>query len=454
MISWRKQLLFYGMPGLPLAFLGLPLVIFLPPVYAEEFGLGLASVGIVLMIARLWDFLSDPLAGYIGDRLSVKTGRRRLMIYSGSPLLLLSAYMLFVPSDTPDGHYLLLWSALLYTAWTWVVIPYSAWGAELSSDYSKRSQITSIREIYVLTGTLAVVMIPLFIVDQQNSRLLEIVGLMFAVFYLLSLPGLLLVPDHTKSVKQTGFKQGLKLLKRNDPLKRLLLAYLLNGIANAIPASLFLLYVEYVLGLTQYSWLFLTVYFSAGLVGLLIWLPLAKRFQKHNTWTAALLLAVCVFAWVPFLPTGEALPFLLICLLTGFSLGIDMSLPAAIQADVIDIDRAEGGGERAGLFFGLWGMATKLSLALAIGLAYPLIQFSGFDPALPTDGGILVLILAYGLLPIPFKLIAAMMIWRFPLDSRRLTALQRSKQSEEPDNRYAMQSDTAGDAGVFEHETG
>jgi Na+/melibiose symporter-like transporter len=453
MTQWRKQLLWYGLPGFPLAFLGLPLVIFLPPVYAQEFGLGMASVGVLLMISRLWDLCSDPLAGYLGDRLKIASGRRRAMIYSGTPLLLISCYMLFLPRTVPDEFYLLLWSTLLYTGWTWVVIPYTAWGAELSTNYTKRSYVTSVREIYVLFGTLAVVTIPLYIADHLNSRLLEVVGLIFMVSFLFSLPGLLLVPDRAQHSKQAGFNKGLKLLKYNQPLKRLLLAYLLNGIANAIPASLFLLYVEYALGLSQSSWLFLTIYFASGLLGLFIWLPLAHRIQKHYAWAAALLFSVCAFVWVPFLPAGELLPFLLICLLTGLSLGIDMSLPAAIQADVIDIDRATGGGERAGLFFGLWGMATKLSLALAIGLVYPLVSLSGFDPAMPSDEGIKALIIAYGLLPIPFKLIAAFMIWRFPLDSRQLTILRRSNQSEDYRKRLAMQSGSVDDPRVFEHET-
>jgi Na+/melibiose symporter-like transporter len=102
-----------------------------------------------------------------------------------------------------------------------------------------------------------------------------------------------------------------------------------------------------------------------------------------------------------------------------------MSLPAAIQADVIDIDRAGGGGERAGLFFGLWGMATKLSLALAIGLAYPLVQLSGFDPTMPTSSGTAVLAITYGLLPIPFKLYSAWLAWRFPLNSHQVLKIQR-----------------------------
>ncbi|MES9980763.1 MAG: MFS transporter, partial [Candidatus Thiodiazotropha sp. 6PLUC5] len=79
-------------------------VIFLPPIYADEFGLGMASVGFLLMFSRLWDLCSDPVAGYLGDRFNIKNGRRRLMIYSGAPLLIISCYMLFIPSAIPKPN--------------------------------------------------------------------------------------------------------------------------------------------------------------------------------------------------------------------------------------------------------------------------------------------------------------------------------------------------------------
>ncbi|MEW8221119.1 MAG: MFS transporter, partial [Candidatus Thiodiazotropha taylori] len=231
-------------------------------------------------------------------------------------------------------------------------------------------------------------------------------------------------------------------------------AYLLNGIANAIPASLFLLYVEHVLQVDESRWLLLGIYFASGVLGLLIWLPLAKRVQKHIAWSVAMLFSCSVFIWVPWLAPGDFYIFALICLLTGLSLGIDMSIPAAIQADVIDIDRAGGGGERAGLFFGLWGMATKLSLALAIGLVYPLVQLSGFDPALPSTTGITVLALAYGLLPIPFKVFAAWLVWHFPLDSRQLSIIQRSETGNESEENLAGRPYVTSNPGLFKHETG
>ena len=131
-----------------------------------------------------------------------------------------------------------------------------------------------------------------------------------------------------------------------------------------------------------------------------------------------MLLACAVFVWVPFLGAGDVIAFGVICLLSGLSLGADLALPASIQADVVDVDTAEGGGGRAGLFFALWNMATKL--ALAVGIAFPLLDLAGFTSQGDNPPAALwTLALLYGGLPVLFKLAAVLMVWHFPLDEAR-----------------------------------
>ncbi len=436
-----SQLIAYGLPGMPLALLGLPLVIYLPVVYADSYAMGLATVGGILLISRLWDLFSDPLIGYLGDRLPLQRKRLWLML-AGAPALILAVNELFRPAAQPDPGYLLFWSLVLYTGWTLVVMPYTAWGAEISNDYRERSHITAVREACILLGTLGAVLLPagFSLTDAEALRLL---GGVFIILFLVSLPLLLLVPQRASASPghPASPGQGLRLLRSNRPLRQLLLAYLFNGIANGIPAALFLLFVEHVLGRPEQAWLFLAIYFCAGLAGFAIWLPIAKRLGKHRTWAFSMLFACLIFIWVPAVPlTGPGL-FILICLLTGLSLGVDMALPAAIQADVVDLDRSSGGGERAGLFFGLWGMATKLALALAIGIAFPLIEFAGFDPT-STSSNLTALVLTYGLLPVPFKLLAARLVWHFPIDQAALHDLQR-KQNDEASTQIDRTAHTA-----------
>ncbi len=100
------------------------------------------------------------------------------------------------------------------------------------------------------------------------------------------------------------------------------------------------------------------------------WLKIAALRGKHVAWCWSMLLACLVFAFAPFLGAGAQTAFLLICLGTGFAVGADLVLPASLQADVIDVDTAATGEERSGLYLAVWGLATKLALALAVGIAF------------------------------------------------------------------------------------
>jgi len=427
-MSRASRYWFYGLPGLPLAALGLPLYIYLPTFYAQQLGIGLTAVGTALLIARVSDVLTDPLIGMLSDWLPIPSRRKWLMAIA-TPLLILAIWALFIPPDGAGFWWLLSWSLLVYLAWSLLTLPYTAWGAELSGDYDQRSTITASRESFVLIGTLVAAGLPLAMgigSDAPGEALTVLAQLLAILLPVTVLLCILKVPEPNRRSDPIGFRAGLALLKQNRLFIRLLFAYLMNGIANGLPATLFLLFVSYVLVLPEQFGLLLSAYFVSGLIGLPIGIKLAQRFNKHRVWGSSMLWAVVIFAWVPSLGAGDFVPFLIICILSGLSLGIDMALPASIQADVIDLDSAEGGGQRSGFFFGLWGMATKLSLALAVGIAFPLLDALGFDTqTAPVDNNLLALSVLYGLLPIPFKLLAAWTIWRFPLGRQQHQAVQQ-----------------------------
>ncbi len=422
------QLLAYGIPGLPLAALGLPLYIYLPTFYAEEIGLGLATVGLVMLIARSSDVISDPLIGWLSDHMPVKS-RRKLMIIIGIPLLMVSISALFTPPAGVTLAWLLGWSIAVYLAWTVITVPYTALGAELSSEYDFRSSIAASRESFVLIGTLATAIMPMLLGIPGDETGLILTGLEQWLLVLLPITILALVvfvPEIEHARQSISFRHGITLLRQNKPFKQLLLTYLLNGLANAIPATLFLLFVTHVLQTPNAFGMLLGAYFISGILGLPLGLLISRRFNKHHAWCFSMLWASAVFVWTPLLGSGDLWPFLIICLLSGLSLGIDMVLPASMQADVVDLDRLNGGGQRTGIFFGLWGMTTKAALALAVGIAFPLLALSGFEITPSGDAvNSHMLALLYGLLPVPFKLIAAYKAWGFTLGRNQQEIIAR-----------------------------
>ncbi len=148
-------------------------------------------------------------------------------------------------------------------------------------------------------------------------------------------------------------------MARNGPFVRLIAAYFINGLSNGIPATLFLYFVSERLGAPDMRGPLLFIYFLAGLIGVPFAIRLAGRVGKHRAWCYAMLLNSALFALVPLLGEGDAAWFAAICFGTGLTVGADLALPSAIQADVIDVDTARSGEQRSGLYFATWSLSTK-----------------------------------------------------------------------------------------------
>ncbi len=361
------------------------------------------------------------------------------------PLLVLSVWMLFRPLDGAGAGYLALWSIALYLGWTMLALPHGAWGAELSDDYNERARISGAREIAVVLGTLVAAGLPAVLgIDGDGSP--GAVLWVLAPALAIALPVAVLVavatvPDRAVALgAPIPWRQAGALLTANRPFRRLILAYLVNGVANGLPATLFLLFVTHVLAAPAMQGPLLFAYFFCGILGVPVWLALTRRIGKHRAWCVAMAINCAVFAWVPLLGAGDVWPFLAICVLSGLCLGADLVLPSAIQADVVDVDTAAGGGRRTGLYFAFWGMATKLALALAVGTAFPLLEVAGFDAttAANTPSALLTLALLYAGRPVVFKIGAIALMWRFPLDEaaqgdlrRRIGRIERENLTED-----------------------
>ena len=435
-VPW-SMLTAFGLLGLPMAAQQLPLYVFLPPYYAQDLGIGLTAVGAALLGARLWDMVTDPLVGWFSDRTGGRFGRRKPFILAGTPILMVSIWFLFVPPEGAGALHLLIWTMIAYFGGTLLVLAHQAWGAELSPDYHQRSRIAMSREFFMVIGTVLTVGL-LMVTRGDVTEVMRLIAWGFT----LTLPfavalALWRVPDSPvrRSTGTFSLRQGLALLAGNKPFGRLIAAYFLNGVANGLPASLFLLYIGHVLRPEAEAWqaVLLLTYFLSAVAAVPIWLRLSYRFGKHRTWIFSIVWACLIFVWVPFLGEGDVWWFLAVTVLTGVSLGADQALPSSMQADVIDLDRLKSGRPRAGLYFALWGMANKLSLALAAGLAFPLLDLFGFDPQaeVNSDTALFALAALYALLPVAFKLASIWTVAGFPIGPETQSRIQRLIQRRE-----------------------
>ncbi|MBU1191397.1 MAG: MFS transporter [Gammaproteobacteria bacterium] len=414
----RLQLLSYGLPGLPLAVLSLPLVVYLPTFYTQALGLSLLAVGGALLLARLFDVFSDVFIGELSDRASRRGISRKLVIACGVPVLLIGTSQLFQPTGTATFGSLLLWSLVAYLGWTLIAVPYYAWGAALSADGHRRTQLAGSREGFTILGVAAVIFVPalLGVSDQPTTVMRGVSDLLWWILPATVLIALWRVPDAPTSIAVKVVDAGaFAALRANVPMRRLLIAYTLSNVANALPATLFIFFISQVLDAADQVGLFLGIYFLAGIVALPFWILLSRRYGKVRSWAWSMLLATVAFAGAPWLEAGDLALYAVICLFTGLAYGADLALPASLQADMVDLDQHYSGQQRAGLLFGLWGLATKLAAALGVGLAFGALALVGFDPQTQNSATTLgLLALLYGLAPVLLKLVSIALIWRLP----------------------------------------
>lgn len=436
----------YALPAFALAMPTIPLYVYLPTFYADALGIGLAATGAALLIARIFDVLTDPLIGVASDRLHLPWGRRKPWILAGALIAGVALVRLFDPPTDVTATYLSVWAVVLFTGWTLVSVPYNAWGAELSADYHERARITGAREAMTILGVLAAGAAPAAAVAFGANEATGIaavawlaigVGLPCIALLLLRLPEPSRLPDAARPGTGVGWAEW-RAIARNRPFVRLLGGWFVNGLANGLPSVLFPLYLQYALqaGPLARGVLVIT-YFLAAILAIPLWLRLSRRLGKHRAWCWAMLLACAAFVWVPLLQPGDGAVFFAICIVTGMALGADLALPPAMQADVVDLDTLRTGRQRAGLFFALWSMSTKLALAAAVGIAFPVLEWAGFTPGSDNSReAILAIAVIYAVVPTVLKLTAVAIVWNHPLTEarqnivrRRLDALAR-RQSE------------------------
>ncbi|MDD9909973.1 MAG: MFS transporter [Ahrensia sp.] len=426
-----SRLIIYALPAIPLAALTLPLYSFIPTFYAETIGLPLAGIGLALFLVRAFDAVNDPLVGILADRFRPAFGRRRLWFACAIPIVMLGVWQLFWPPADASIWYLGLWSLVLSVGYTLAILPFTAWGAELETSYEGRSRVTGMREGLTLIGTLLAIIIPFSLGWEDASAFHGFALLAVCLILALPLTGVLTVwrvPEPREhSTTRVGIIAGLSHVKSNRAFIRLACAFFLNGCGNSIAATLFLLYCSARLGLEDLRGPFLFTYFLCGVVSVPFWTFVARKTSKHRAWCCAMIFAAIVFSPAPFLSEGAAFAFGAICVLSGLALGADIALPPSMQADVIDVDTAKSGEQRSGVYFSLWSLATKMSLALAVAGAFSLLGWFGFDAQQPqqsTQMGLTALGFLYGWGPIALKLPSLALMWNFPLGREQVEHLR------------------------------
>ncbi len=380
-----------------LAGAGLPIYIYAPKYYADTYGVSLTALGALLFGLRLFDVIQDPVLGWLSERLNKG---KKLVITATAMLLALSMIGLFAMAPPiPPIWWFGITVTGLFSAFSFLSINFYAQGiSKAGADPKGHVRLAAWRESGGLLGVCIAAVIP--------TALIGVVADPFAAFAygfasVTVIAAVFMLPEWKEPV--TTEPSQISEIIRDKTARKLLILALVNATPLAVSSTLFLFYVESKLGAVGWEGALLVLFFLAAAVSSPLWSMLARRYGEKPLLITAMILAVASFGYTLTLSMGDVIPFAIVCVLSGATIGADLTLLPAMFAKRMSVISPNGGQG-----FGLWNLVNKFTLAFAAVLLLPLLERSGFVAGrsdLPPEA-LNMLTVLYALVPSLLKLVA------------------------------------------------
>lgn len=431
----RGVLLAYSAPAFSQILIHGPVNGIVQGIYAKEFGLSLSAIAFVLLIAGCADVVSSPLIGYLSDRYRIRHGSRKPWLIVGSCIAVVACWFLYAPTPPVTNTYFLGWLLLAYLAWAISEIPYGAWIAEISDDYDQRTRLATWRAIFAYGGSIAffaVPFLPFFPTTEFTADTLRWTALIAGI----ALPSMTLVAvafvpngHASRPTAAVASRNPWRAVFRNRPLLIFALMFALIGLANGVLAGvLFFFFDSYLHQGEAMAGIFI-VALPMGALAVPVWGYLCRRFGKQRAWAAGT--AATAFAIIGYglVPPGDAGTYWLAAvhvLVIASYVAYAVASPAVL-ADVVDYGRWRFGADFGGTYFSFYSLMYKSAPHLGSAAGIAMLGLFGFDPKLAeqTAGGQWGLLFTFCAVPAILLLIAAPLVWYFPIDARRQAIIAR-----------------------------
>jgi Na+/melibiose symporter-like transporter len=401
---------------------GLVLVFYL----TDTLGVAALAAGALVTVAKVWDVVIDPVIGARSDRsLAVRGSRRPLMVVGAIALPVFFIITFAVPAGlgpVVSGVWVLVAFLLTATAFSLFQVPYIALPAELVSGYDERTRLISAR---VVVLTIAILLFGAGAPEIRDAFDDEYLGyLVMAVVAGVVIGGGMLVSSLvarrgptsepvTRSIA-ASYRAGLAALRRSQPFRRLLLAFLLQGLATGLMLAGAQYVATWVLG-TGVTLLFVSL-IAPAIVFAPLWAAIAARLGKERAFVIASVLfgiaalSMVLLVWVPgvwvYAPVA----------LAGAGYAGMQSLPMSMLPDVISHDAAANGTGNAGVFGGVWTAGETTGMALGATVLTIVLAASGYLESVAgqvlsqPDSAIAGIVVSFSVVP---AAIIALSLWAF-----------------------------------------
>ncbi|MFH1523496.1 MAG: MFS transporter [Chloroflexota bacterium] len=416
---------FYGIGDLGNAVVNSAIQFFLMKFYTDGALILPALAGNALLIGKIWDAINDPLFGWITDKTKSRFGKRRVfMIFGAIPLAIAVALLWFVPAA--DKVWTFVWIAATFilfdTVWTLTNVPYYALTSELTDDYDERSSLTTYRMVmavpaYLVGAALTPAIVGLFALQRTGYAFIGIAyGALAAVALLISAAGFRERKKASETKPEASPFKSLLLALRNKSFVWLCAIYFVVNISFAFIKILMVYYIEYQLLMKAQTSLVMGLMLICVTISLPFWQWVSRKMDKGPAYALGMAFGALAVILTFFLPHQSTGLIYIISVLAGFGFSAQWIFPWAMVADVADYDRVETGQQRSGMYYGVWGLATKISEALALAAVGWILTGFGYVPNVEqTPHALLGIRLFFGLIPAVFIFASLPLLFKYPI---------------------------------------
>jgi GPH family glycoside/pentoside/hexuronide:cation symporter len=366
--------------------------------------LGASLAGTALLVGKIWDGAIDPLIGTLTDRTRSRLGRRRPWMLAGAISILVMMTLMFTNPRIANQALLFVWVLVVYilmvTAYSIISIPYGALTPELTKDYDERTTLNAFRMSFAVVGTFvgSQAVAPVRALFADADRGWTAVGLvMSAVIAITALITFFTVREPKRAAEEAREQQGLRktylAALKNKPFVLALLTYMLHMMGTNIVQAALIFFYKYVAwnndggaaadGEFAFALMFFIV---AALLFIPVWTVISKRIGKKWAYNLGMgLFALAVLA-VFFLAQGRGVWFMrALMAIAGVGFSTNYVMPYAIIPDAVELDYAQNGVRREGVFYGMWNFINQLGVAFALALNGWVLGWFGYVPNVAQD---------------------------------------------------------------------
>ena len=430
--------------------------------------------GVVSLVPRLFDAITDPIMGFISDNTKSKWGKRKQYVLLGAIIMGISFIVMWqlYKDNTVDYNftYFLLWSLVFYVGLTIFSVPYVAMGYEMSNDFHERTNIMAVAQFI---GQWAWVIAPWFWVIMDDKSFFESgevavrelaiwVGIICMIFAMI--PAIFIKSKSTLNEKYDSitFKNILKSLHtifiinfgqalKIKAFRKLCVAtFLIFNAFNTVAAFTYFIIVFFLFnGATgpDGAWWWPTLFGSVGaLVTTFLVIPvvtqMSKKIGKKKAFIVSQSVSIIgyIMLWFLFIP-GK--PYLFLFALPFFSFGIGglFTLMMSMTADVIDLDELNTGKRREGIFGAIYWWMVKFGFGIAGGLSGVIFSVIGWESggATQSEEALFGLRLFFSGLPILGTLIAIYIMWDYDLSEEKAGEIRAKLETRKASNTEASE---------------